>query len=152
MYHLSRTIYREIAFCLPAESSKDDHLRVIDACESTIRRLLNDPNHFARPAKTLFSEIRFIFPIYTQGAVWCAIERHVGQFHNAIKSNPDLQEHLSGEQIPCHATTRKGTACQRERTPGSRYCPSHQHLNETEQTDQFDFTSRQSVEQPVMCA
>ena len=36
--------------------------------------------------------------------------------------------------LECRATTRKGTPCQRTPLPHNGYCPSHQHLAETEAT------------------
>ena len=39
---------------------------------------------------------------------------------------------VSGEPPQCRATTRKGSACQRVPLPHNGYCPSHQHLAETE--------------------
>ena len=38
---------------------------------------------------------------------------------------------LDGGVARCHATTRKGKACQRTPLPGRDYCPSHQHLERT---------------------
>ena len=37
---------------------------------------------------------------------------------------------LDGGVAHCHATTRKGKACQRTPLPGRDYCPSHQHLEQ----------------------
>ncbi len=37
---------------------------------------------------------------------------------------------FDGSPLCCHASTRKGTACQRVPLPGSKYCPSHKHLDE----------------------
>ena len=37
-----------------------------------------------------------------------------------------------GNPLQCRAVTRKGTACQRAPLPRNGYCPSHQHLAETE--------------------
>ena len=37
---------------------------------------------------------------------------------------------LDGTPLSCHASTRKGTPCQRVPLPGSKYCPSHKHLEE----------------------
>ena len=39
---------------------------------------------------------------------------------------------VSGARPQCRATTRKGAACQRVPLPRNGYCPSHQHLAETE--------------------
>jgi len=40
---------------------------------------------------------------------------------------------LTGRKLDCRATTRKGTPCQRMPLPRNGYCPSHQHLVETEE-------------------
>ncbi len=46
----------------------------------------------------------------------------------------DLREReglsMDGAPLCCHASTRKGTPCQRVPLPGSKYCPSHKHLDE----------------------
>ena len=42
---------------------------------------------------------------------------------------------INGNPLQCRATTRKGTACQRVPLPHNGYCPSHQHLAETEETE-----------------
>jgi uncharacterized protein DUF5763 len=41
----------------------------------------------------------------------------------------------NGNPLQCRATTRKGTPCQRMPLPHNGYCPSHQHLAETEETE-----------------
>ena len=70
MYRFSRSIYRELA---PAviEDERDptgcaNKQLVLDACGVTIRRLTYDRRYFARPARTLFSEVRMHFPINEQ--------------------------------------------------------------------------------------
>lgn len=37
---------------------------------------------------------------------------------------------FDGSPVCCHASTRRGTACARLPLPGSKYCPSHKHLDE----------------------
>jgi len=37
---------------------------------------------------------------------------------------------FDGSPLCCHATTRRGTSCQRMPLLGSKYCPSHKHLEE----------------------
>ena len=37
------------------------------------------------------------------------------------------------DPLQCRASTRKGTPCQRMPLPHNGYCPSHQHLAETEE-------------------
>jgi hypothetical protein len=39
---------------------------------------------------------------------------------------------VCGVAPQCRATTRKGAACQRVPLPRNGYCPSHQHLADTE--------------------
>jgi hypothetical protein len=39
---------------------------------------------------------------------------------------------IQGNRLECRATTRRGTPCQRTPLPRNGYCPSHQHLAETE--------------------
>ena len=42
---------------------------------------------------------------------------------------------VNGQPLQCRATTRRGTACQRMPLPHNGYCPSHQHLAETEEVE-----------------
>jgi hypothetical protein len=37
---------------------------------------------------------------------------------------------FDGSPVCCHASTRRGTPCARVPLPGSKYCPSHKHLDE----------------------
>ena len=46
---------------------------------------------------------------------------------------PTRRFELTGRQLDCRATTRKGTPCQRMPLPHNGYCPSHQHLGDTEE-------------------
>ena len=43
---------------------------------------------------------------------------------------------IHGKPLQCRATTRKGAACQRVPLPSNGYCPSHQHLADTEDSEQ----------------
>jgi hypothetical protein len=40
-----------------------------------------------------------------------------------------------GNPLQCRASTRRGTPCQRMPLPHNGYCPSHQHLAETEEVE-----------------
>jgi hypothetical protein len=40
-----------------------------------------------------------------------------------------------GNVLQCRALTRKGTPCLRAPLPRNGYCPSHQHLAETEDVE-----------------
>jgi hypothetical protein len=134
MYQFSRSIYRELApriDCsedLAATSAARHH--VLEACEATIRRLVTDRRYFARPTRTLFNDVRDHFPLAEQVRVYMVIERYIDTAVEYLESLPD-DVVLTGRPRECHASTRKGTPCQREPLPGRDYCPSHKHLEET---------------------
>ena len=134
MYHFSRSIYRELA---PRVGPADDleacsaaRHDVLNACEGTIRRMAYDRRHFARPARKLFAEIRDHFPLADQVRVYMVVEHHIQVVEDFLESLPD-DVVLDGRPRHCHASTRKGTPCQREPLPGRDYCPSHKHLEES---------------------
>lgn len=130
MYQFSRSIYRELA---PLVGEHDGDLGrrqwILDACESTMKRLLHDRRYFARPTKTLFEEIRICFPIHEQLRVYRIVDRHVKLATRYLESIPPEQLLIEGNR-ECRAHTRKGTPCQREPLPARDYCPSHKHLEE----------------------
>ena len=133
MYRFSRSIYRELAPRIDAptqtECSTARH-RVLEACEATMRRMAYDRRYFARPAKTLFSEIRGEFALADQVQVYMVVERYIGLATEHLENMPQ-DVSLDGRPRSCHASTRQGTPCQREPLPGRDYCPSHKHLEET---------------------
>src|SRR4051812_32968145 len=81
MYGFSRAIYRELASEIMedphAAGRGTNHERVLRPCEAAIERLVTDRRYFARPAKTLFSDIRAYFPMTAQLRVLMIIERYV---------------------------------------------------------------------------
>ncbi len=107
-------------------AARQDLLR---ACEGTIRRLAGDRRYFARPAKTLFTEVREHFALAEQVRVYMVIERYLDLAIDFLENLPD-DVSLDGNPRNCLASTRKGTPCQREPLPGRDYCPSHKHLEE----------------------
>jgi hypothetical protein len=138
MYHFSRSIYRELAPSIRArdiqgrdcgEADAAAHHQVLMACEETIKRLASDRRYFAKPTKTLFTDIRDHFALNHQVRVYMIIERHMELIVEYIESLPD-ELTLDGQPRQCPASTRKGTPCQREPRPGLEYCPSHRHLEE----------------------
>jgi hypothetical protein len=134
MYHLSRTIYRELApFVLderPSSQRETNHELVLRACERTVQRLLNDSRHFARPARSLFNEVRVYFSIGSQLKVYMVIERNIRVALEYLSQLPMPEFDANGRPRGCEAMTRKGLPCQRQPLPRSDYCPSHQHLTE----------------------
>ncbi len=134
MYHFSRSIYRELAPRVIEddwdETGCRNRQRVLDACEGAIRRLAYDRRYFARPARSLFNEIRPHFSINDQLYVWKVVEANINLALEFIAKLPE-DIGLDGRPRQCNAHTRKGTPCQRTPLPGRDYCPSHKHLEET---------------------
>ena len=134
MYQFSRSIYRELAPGViddgvhNGDASPRQHL--LEASEATMRRLAYDRRYFARPARTLFNEVRQHFAIGEQHHVYEVIDRYVRLANEFLDRLPqDIG--FDGAPRQCRASTRKGKPCQREPLPGRDYCPSHKHLEES---------------------
>jgi hypothetical protein len=135
MYQFSRVIYRELAPYMDAHApcqGGDPHAEVLHACERTLERLANDRHYFARPARTLFNDIRMYFPMSQQARVCQTVTRVIALAEDWLDNQPRRGFDINGNPLQCRATTRKGSACQRMPLPRNGYCPSHQHLAETE--------------------
>ena len=81
MYQFSRAIYRELAPYMledkPSAQRESNRELVLRECESAIERLITDRRYFARPARTLFNDVRPFFSIADLLRVYMAIERNV---------------------------------------------------------------------------
>jgi hypothetical protein len=138
MYRFSRSIYREVAPYVVEDAANGEgngngcsnRERVLDACESAMRRLAYDRRYFAKPARSLFNEIRAYFPIGEQVRVYKVIEHNINLALEHLARLPANGVGLDGQPTECRAHTRKGTPCQRQPLPGRDYCPSHKHLEE----------------------
>jgi hypothetical protein len=139
MYRFSRAIYRELASEIVedphAACPRANHERVLRACEAAVERLATDRRYFAHPARTLFQDIRVYFPMNAQIRVLRVIERYLGLADEFLKRLPQNGFDAYGNPLQCRASTRKGTPCQRMPLPHNGYCPSHQHLAETEELE-----------------
>ncbi len=137
MYRFSRAIYRELADAIVEDRAGSEpganHARVLHACEAAVERLATDRHYFAHPARTLFADIRVFFPMSTQHRVLQVVQRYVAFADEFLRRHPTNGYDLDGNPLQCRATTRKGTPCQRMPLPHNGYCPSHQHLAETEE-------------------
>jgi hypothetical protein len=143
MYRFSRAIYRELAGeIIEDPPNRGDHTRVerhtnhelvLRACEAAVERLATDRHYFAHPARTLFKDIRIYFPLHSQARVLLVIERYLEYADEFLRHQPNNGYDVYGNPLRCRASTRKGTPCQRMPLPHNGYCPSHQHLAETEQ-------------------
>jgi hypothetical protein len=129
MYQFSRAIYRDVAGLIETGEGDDRaaHEKVLQACERTVERLAFDRHYFANPARTLFRDIRVFFPVTAQPRVLQVVRRYVAGADDFLRRQP--------VSVPCRATTRRGTPCRRPPLPHNGYCPSHQHLAETEEVE-----------------
>jgi hypothetical protein len=131
MYQFSRAIYRALAPSV-LEDYEDPcgtvrKQCVHEACEAAIVRLARDHRYFARPARTLFQEVRHHFSLNDQPRVYKVIDWQIQLALAYIADLPPTVDPL-GEPRVCQASTRRGTPCRREPLPGREYCPSHKHL------------------------
>ena len=136
MYQFSRSIYRELADDIVEDSPFGpcaNRQAFLTACETCFDRLANDRHYFARPVRTLFNDVRFYFPMREQARVYRVIAKHMEIATVYVDQRAREGITLDGTPLSCHATTRKGSPCQRIPLPGSKYCPSHKHLE-----DEFD--------------
>ena len=133
MYQYSRAIYRSIKDLIDPYADEPSQLEyrraVLIECEQTMERLAEDPHYFATPDRTLFSDIRRYFPITAQAQVAWSVREGISAATAFIEQQVEAGL-LDGGVARCHATTRKGKACQRTPLPGRDYCPSHQHLEQ----------------------
>ncbi len=148
MYRFSRSIYRELSPRVIEEVRDPSGCRnkqaVLDACEGVVRRLASDRRYFARPARTLFTEIRTHFAMTDQLAVWRVVERNITLAVLHLEQMPDDAD-LGGVPRHCQAHTRRGTPCQRDPLPGRDYCPSHKHLEESFDGPEIEFETIEAM-------
>jgi hypothetical protein len=137
MYEFSRAMYRSLAEDILEDpvcpDGTSNHEHVLAACEAAVLRLATDRHYFARPSKTLFSDIRVFFPMSAQCRVYRVVEKYLGVCSAYLVSQPATGFDPLGNKLECRATTRKGRPCQRMPLPHNGYCPSHQHLHEQEE-------------------
>jgi hypothetical protein len=133
MYQVSRAIYRELARDIAG--GRDEHEAVLHTCEATIERMVADAHYFARPARTLFRDLRPHFDIADWPRVWHVVHRYVSATQHVLERLPRTGLDANGNRLQCRATTRRGTPCRRVPLHTNGYCPSHQHLAETEEVE-----------------
>jgi hypothetical protein len=138
MYQFSRAIYLKLAEDIVEDEvfpGRSNHEQVLRACESAIERLATDRHYFAKPARTLFRDIRIFFPMAAQPRACAVVRRYMDAAEQYFARLPLYGYDVNGNPLQCRAMTRKGTPCQRMPLPHNGYCPSHQHLAETEEIE-----------------
>lgn len=129
MYELSRDLYRALKPSVipdPRHPGRSERL-LLAACEHSIERIARDLRRYPRPARHLFGQVRFLFPLRDQLQIFHVIETHL---HTALETLEAEAGPDSGRSsaLRCASINRKGKPCGREPLRGSRYCPSHRHL------------------------
>lgn len=133
VYQISRSLYRELCADVAPDrygSTAENRQRLLQACEASVERLVHDRHYFAHPTRTLFRDVRTLFPLSRQMHVRQVIDRHIRVAETLVDRYAQHGIACDGTPLSCHATTRKGGPCQRTPLPGSLYCPSHKHLDE----------------------
>jgi hypothetical protein len=125
MFHISRELYRELS---PDLTSARDREHVLRACEATVRRLVCDRFYFAHPARTLFADVRWRFPLHAQTRVYEVIDRHLEATRRELERSARTTLELTGEPLRCRATTRRSAPCGHEPDPRTGFCSWHRHL------------------------
>jgi hypothetical protein len=137
VYRFSRAIYRELADEIMEDPhgvcAHANHERVLRASEAAVERLATDRHYFARPARTLFHDIRAYFPMTSQLRVLRVCERYMSFADEFLMRQPHNGFDIYGNPLQCRASTRKGTPCRRMPLAHNGYCPSHQHLADSEE-------------------
>jgi hypothetical protein len=110
--------------------ARESQRALLSSCERAFTRLATDRHYFARPTRTLFNDVRTHFPMTRQMEVYRVIDRYMHIAAGYVVQREQEGLSIDGSPLCCHASTRKGTPCQRVPLPGSKYCPSHKHLEE----------------------
>jgi hypothetical protein len=133
MYQISRAIYRDLAPDIVG--GREAHTHVLGACERAIARLIEDRHYFAKPSRTLFQDVRPFLQLNAQARAWHVVDAYLKLAIDTIERMPKNGYDVNGNPLQCRATTRRGTPCQRVPLHHNGYCPSHQHLAETEELE-----------------
>ena len=137
MYQFSRGIYRELAPMVepPATagaSTFETSSTLLRACEGAVERLA--------PTATISRGRRGRCSATSAATSRSAARSRSTRSSSATWRSPTSSSPMlprngvdaKGNPLQCRAVTRKGTACQRTPLAHNGYCPSHQHLAETE--------------------
>jgi hypothetical protein len=67
-----------------------------------------------------------------QAHVWEVVLAYMTCAEAVLARQPARGFDAAGRPLRCRATTRRGTPCRRDPLAINGYCPSHQHLADTE--------------------
>ena len=121
MYALIRSLYRDLWPLMTDSASRQE---LLTACHAATQRLLLQESVPANPARSLFRDVRHLFPVHQQARVLEIIRVHVAAGERLARSVEPFRRRR------CDAFSRRGARCRREALQGHPYCPSHKHLLE----------------------
>ena len=116
MYRFSRQIYMQVRDAVDPHpdtvSVAEARRRILRACEDTVERLARDARYFPKPARSLFQEIRYYFPITEQARVYYTIE-HYARARRGVHPRGDRaqrrgrrravpRDDAQGQALPAH--------------------------------------------------
>src|SRR6478609_4811217 len=107
MYQFSRSMYRELAdFVVPDSKCQAGaaKARLLTSCESAVERLATDRHYFARPARSLFNDVRVLFPLSKQLIAYSVIDRHMRLAAEWVDLQARTGQSVTGAPLICHAT------------------------------------------------
>src|ERR1700674_4757386 len=108
MYQFSRGIYRELSPLVDRHQGTrgplEIRLALLRACEAAVERLATDRHYFARPARTLFNDIRAYFPMSTQPRVLRVIECYLECADEFLRRQPQNGYDIYGNPLQCRAS------------------------------------------------
>jgi hypothetical protein len=125
MLEFSRALYRELIEDVDP-GLPEARRCVLTASEACMQRLATDRRYFADPARKLFRDIRWCFPVSRQDKVHRTVRLVVQAAERHLDEQPFRTP--DGQPLTCPAMTRHGDPCQRAPLPDTGYCPSHRHL------------------------
>lgn len=126
MLEFSRALYRELAADVDPAFAGEAQRHLLVASERCMERLATDRRYFADPARKLFRDIRWLFPVARQHRVHSVVTAIVEAAERHLDEQPFRTP--DGMPLQCPAITRHGDPCQRAPLPETGFCPSHRHL------------------------
>ena len=129
-------MYRRLAPLVAGRGAADVSGRralLLRELENGMERLGSDPFYFAHPTRTIFREVRPLFGMPDHRLVYDVVRSHVELATRYVEGQSRAGRTFDGSPLRCNSNTRKGNQCVRTPVPGSKYCPSHQHLAEPAQ-------------------
>ena len=121
MYALIRSLYRDLWPLMVDSASRQE---LLTACHAAVQRILLQESVPANPARSLFRDVRHLFPVRQQARVLEIIRVHVEAGERLARSLEPFRRRR------CDAFSRRGARCRREALQGQPFCPSHKHLLE----------------------